>query len=54
MFNNAILDTSIQVDTRLRDCAIAGLPITHYVAKTRSAQQYRQLAQELMNYGESE
>jgi chromosome partitioning protein len=53
-FDNAILDTIIQVDTRLRDSAIAGIPITHFVSNTRSAMQYRQLAQELMQYVVSE
>jgi hypothetical protein len=29
---------------------MAGLPITHYLASTRSAEQYRALAQELLDY----
>lgn len=49
-FKHAIFETQIQVDTRLRDSAMAGLPITHYLASTRSAEQYRQLAQELLQY----
>jgi chromosome partitioning protein len=49
-FKHAIFETAIQVDTRLRDSAMAGLPITHYLASTRSAEQYRALAQELLHY----
>ncbi len=46
-FNNAICDTQIQVDTRLRDSTVAGIPITQFSPNTRSAHQYRALAQEL-------
>ncbi|MEA3351537.1 MAG: ParA family protein [Chloroflexota bacterium] len=52
-FDNTVFATAIQVDTRLRDSAIAGLPITHYLSHTRSAQQYRALAQELAQYVKS-
>jgi len=53
-FNNAIFETEIQVDTRLRDSTIAGLPVTHFAKSTRSAEQYRALAQELPQYVRSE
>ncbi len=53
-FKQAVCDTVIQVDTRLRDAAVAGMPVTHFAANTRSAQQYRALAQELIQYGRSE
>ncbi len=46
-FGTAIFDTEIQVDTRLREASYRGLPVTHYVAETRGAHQYRNLAQEL-------
>jgi len=46
-FGEAIYTTEIQIDTRLRDASIAGLPITHYLPDTRSAHQYRSLVQEL-------
>lgn len=46
-FSEAIYQTEIQIDTRLRDASIAGLPITHYIPGTRSATQYRALVQEL-------
>ncbi len=46
-FGQAIYNSEILIDTRLRDASIAGLPITHYLPDTRSAQQYRALAKEL-------
>jgi chromosome partitioning protein len=45
-FGEAIYQTEIQIDTRLRDASIAGLPITHYIPGTRSARQYRALVHE--------
>jgi chromosome partitioning protein len=50
-FDKAVFKTVIQVDTKLRETTIAGLPITHYVPRSRGAQQYRSLAQELTQYG---
>lgn len=49
-FGKAVFETVIQIDSKLRECTIAGLPITHYVPRSRSAQQYRALAQELTQY----
>ncbi len=49
-FSQGVFNTVIEVDTRLRESPIAGLPITHYKGNSRSAQQYRALAQELMEY----
>jgi chromosome partitioning protein len=40
----------IEVDTKLRESPAFGQPITLYAPKTRGAQQYRALAQELMNH----
>jgi chromosome partitioning protein len=53
-FENAVFDSIIQIDTRLRDSTIAGIPITHFAKNTRSAHQYRALAQELPEYVRSE
>jgi len=53
-FNDAVFDTVIMIDTRLRDSTIAGIPITHFAKNTRSAKQYRALAQELPQYVRSE
>ncbi|MBL6965231.1 MAG: ParA family protein [Anaerolineales bacterium] len=46
-FKQAVCNTIIQVDTRLRDSTVAGIPITHFATNTRSAKEYLALAQEL-------
>ncbi len=43
-----LFKTIIEVDTKLRESPAFGKPITLYAAHTRGAQQYRQLAQELI------
>jgi chromosome partitioning protein len=45
-----MFETVIQVDTRLRLSQAAGLPITRFAPKSRSAGQYRALAAELVEY----
>ncbi|MCH7662433.1 MAG: ParA family protein [Chloroflexi bacterium] len=47
-FNDGLLNTVIEVDTKLRESSIVGLPITSYFPESRSANQYRELAQELI------
>jgi chromosome partitioning protein len=47
---DALFDTIIEVDTRLRESPAFGQPITCYAPSTRSAQQYRTLAKELLNH----
>lgn len=49
-FGEGVFKTIIEVDTKLRESSIAGLPITHYTSRTRSALQYQALAQELIQY----
>lgn len=49
--SDAIFDTIIEVDTKLKESPVFGKPITLYAPKTRGAQQYRALAKELMNHG---
>lgn len=49
-FGNGVLDTVIETDTRLRESSIAGLPIIYHAPKSRSALQYRALAQEILAY----
>ena len=49
-FNDYLLETVIQLDTKLRESAVVGLPITHYLSRTRGTLQYRALAQELVQY----
>jgi len=49
-FGEGVFNTVIEVDTKLRESPIAGLPITRYRPGARGALQYRVLAQELMEY----
>jgi len=49
-FGNAVFQSVIQIDTKFRESTIVGLPITHYVPRSRGAEQYRALAQELTTY----
>lgn len=49
-FGAGVLDTVIEVDTRLRESPIAGLPIIYHSPKSRAALQYRALAQEMLVY----
>jgi chromosome partitioning protein len=49
-FGEGVFRTVIEVDTKLRESAIEGLPITHHKSQSRSALQYDALAQELMAY----
>ncbi|MCI0519781.1 MAG: ParA family protein [Chloroflexi bacterium] len=49
-FGEGVWRTVIDVDTKLRESSLAGLPITHYNPKSRSALQYQALAQEFIQY----
>lgn len=49
-FGTGVLNTIIQIDTKLRESAAAGVPITHHSSRSRSALQYTALAQELVEY----
>jgi chromosome partitioning protein len=49
-FGVGLFETVIEVDTRLRESPILGVPITQYRPNSRGSQQYRILAQELMDY----
>lgn len=49
-FGEGLFKTVIEIDTKLRESPIAGLPITRYRPSARGSQQYRELAQELMVY----
>jgi chromosome partitioning protein len=48
-FPNALLETIIQIDTRLRESPAFGLPVTHHAPRTRAARQYRALSAELIS-----
>lgn len=49
-FGSGLFQTVIEIDTRLRESPIVGLPITQYRPNSRGSQQYRVLAQELIDY----
>ena len=51
-FGEGLFKTTIEIDTKLRESPILGLPITQYKPNSRGAQQYRQLTQELIAYAE--
>lgn len=53
-FGQGVFTTVIEIDTKLRESPIAGLPITQYTPKSRGSQQYRVLAQELIEYAKEE
>jgi chromosome partitioning protein len=48
-FDDLVFKEMVQVDTKLRESVVAGLPVTMYAKNSRSAHQYRALAQELMH-----
>ena len=49
-FNSGVLQTVIEVDTKLRESPIAGEPIIYHAPKTRASLQYRALAEEILEY----
>lgn len=49
-FPNALFDTIVGVDSKLRESQMAGQPITTYARNTRSARQYCALAEEVDDY----
>ena len=53
-FGQGVFTSVIEVDTKLRESPIAGVPITHYRPTSRGSQQYRVLAQELIEYVKEE
>ncbi|GAB4459612.1 MAG: AAA family ATPase [Anaerolineales bacterium] len=53
-FGQGVFTTVIEIDTKLRESPIAGVPIIHYKPTSRGSQQYRVLAQELIEYAKEE
>jgi chromosome partitioning protein len=49
-FSTSIFDNVVQIDTKLRESSVEGLPITHFYPKSRSADQYAALSTELTQY----
>jgi chromosome partitioning protein len=47
--SNVLFETIIQIDTKLRESSAVGKPITSYASRSRGAQQYRALAEELQS-----
>jgi chromosome partitioning protein len=45
-----VLKNVINIDTKLRESTVAGIPITFYAPKSRGALQYHALAQEIIQY----
>ena len=46
-FKDGLLNVVIETDTKLRESSIIGIPITTYAPESRSANQYRDLSQEI-------
>ncbi|HSG44873.1 MAG TPA: ParA family protein [Anaerolineales bacterium] len=53
-FGEGVFTTVIEIDTKLRESPIAGVPIMQYKPNSRGSQQYRVLAQELIEYAKEE
>jgi chromosome partitioning protein len=51
-FGEGLFKTTIEIDTKLRESPILAMPITQYRPNSRGAMQYRNLAQELIQYVE--
>lgn len=49
-FPEGVLNTAIDLDTKLRESVMVGLPVTHCYPKSRAALQYRSLATEILEY----
>jgi len=49
-FGIGLFKTVIEIDTKLRESPILGMPITQYKPNSRGAVQYRGLAEELIQY----
>jgi chromosome partitioning protein len=52
VFGAGVLSSQIEIDTKLRESQIAGMPIIFHSPKCRSAMQYRALSQEILNYAQ--
>ena len=49
-FASGVMQTVIEIDTKLRESPIAGEPIIQHSPKSRGAQQYRALAEEIIAF----
>jgi chromosome partitioning protein len=53
-FGEYVFREMIQIDTKLRESVVVGVPISLYAPKSRSAYQYRSLIQEISGYAKKE
>jgi chromosome partitioning protein len=49
-FGTGVLQTVIEIDTKIRESSIAATPIIFHAPKSRAALQYRALSQEILEY----
>lgn len=49
-FGDAVFDTIVELDNRLRECPLYAQPITTFDPESLGASQYRELAQEVLHY----
>ncbi len=53
-FGPGLCKTVIPLEAKVREAAIAGLPVTHYAPRSRAAQAYRALAEEVFFHGQAQ
>lgn len=53
-YDNALLNTLIGFDSKLRESQMVGVPVTIHAPRTRAVQQYRSLAREIYAYVETQ
>lgn len=53
-FGKGLFNTVIATDTRMRESHVAGMPIIYHAPKSRSAMQYRALAEEVEAYAQTQ
>lgn len=49
-FHGGMFETSIEIDTKIRESAYSGKPVLFYATTSRAAREYRSLAQEIYQY----
>jgi chromosome partitioning protein len=49
-FGEAVFNTVVELDSRLRECPLYAQPITTFDSESLAAKQYRELAQEVLHY----
>ena len=54
VFKGSVLETKIEIDTKIRESSVRGLPVLKTSPNTRASIQYQNLAQEILPYVESQ